>query len=339
MECNFFGVGRFVIVFLLALVSIKTFGQEHRFVHIDSRQGLSHNFVRAIYKDKTGFVWIGTESGLNRFDGYSIKIYRNDPADSSSLLNDNVIRLFETPDGKLGVVTANGICFYDPATETFSTDFRFLKKFSITNPADLTNIIHDNAGNYWFLLHNNGLACYTERKKNALSVKHIDNDTTTISTNNVTSLIRHIDGSYWIAHGNGDVDNVVFEKEKLIVIKRISFLRNYSTHIDKILQCELTIDNDGDVWGYVTNSDEGVFHYSILEQKLYHLNKNSKATPMSSDLITGITQDNHGNIWISGNGGIDILNKKNLSIKNITDDSENETALSENSTTVMFKDQ
>ncbi|HEY8937895.1 MAG TPA: two-component regulator propeller domain-containing protein [Cyclobacteriaceae bacterium] len=338
-EDSFFGVGRFVVIFLLAMMAIKTFGQEHRFMHIDSHQGLSHNFVKAIYRDKTGFVWIGTESGLNRYDGYSIKIYRNDPADSASLPNDYIRQLFDAPGGKLGVVTGAGVCFYDPATEKFSTDFRFLKKNSIFRPADVTNIIHDNANNYWFLLRNNGLLCYNERKNYTQLVKHIDNDTSTVCTNNITSLTTHLDGSYWIAHSNGIIENATFDKGKFIVVKRISLSQTSLRDTDKSLQWELMTDKDGDVWAYISSVDEGVFYYNTSQNKIYHLTKNSIPVALSSDVISGIVQDDKGYIWISSNGtGIDIFDKKSFSLRNVSHDSDNETTLSANSVTTMFKD-
>ncbi|HEY9049022.1 MAG TPA: two-component regulator propeller domain-containing protein [Ohtaekwangia sp.] len=336
-ENSFFGSRWFWVVLLSVLSGSNAIGQE-RFMHIDSHQGLSHNFIRSVYKDAAGFVWIGTESGLNRFDGYSIKIYRNDPADSSSLPNDYIIRLFPAPGGELGVITASGVGFYNSETETFSTDFQFLDKNVKVNPADVENIVHDNANNYWLLLKNNGLVCYNEVKKTTRSVKHIDNDNATISTNNITALVHHPDGSYWITHANGVLENAVFKEEKFTVVKRTSFLRT-SLRVNKSLYAELMVDRDGDLWGYISNLDEGVFYYKTSENKIYHFKKNSTPTALSSDLISGLAQDDQGYIWISSSSkGIDILDKKNFSIRNVSHDSDMGTTLSANAATTMYKD-
>lgn len=336
---SFFGFVWFIAMSLSVLPGNKTYGQEYRFVNIDRHQGLSHNFVRVIHRDKTGFVWIGTESGLNRFDGYSIKIFRNDPADSSSLPNDYIKRLFEAPGGELGVITGSGVCFYNPATETFSKEYRFLDKKSTINSANVLNVIHDNAGNYWFLLENGGLLCYNENTKSTLSLKHSDGDNSTISSNNVTSLAPHHDGSYWIAHSNGVVENAVFDKGKLRVVKRISFLPTSLRKMDKPLQSELVIDKDGDLWGYIGNVDEGVFYYNTRQNKIYHLRKDSSPAALSSDVISGIVQDDEGYIWISSsNSGIDILNKKNFSVKRVSHDADIGTSLGANSATTIYKD-
>lgn len=336
-ENSFFVLGWFMVVLLCALPGGRTFGQE-RFMHIDSHQGLSHNYVRAVYKDRKGFVWIGTESGLNRFDGYSIKIYRNDPADSSSLPDDYIKRLFEAPGGELGVITGKGACIYNSATETFSSEFRFLDKNLTINPAGVTNVVHDNSGNYWLLLENNGLVCYNEAKKTTFSIKHSDSDNATIATDYITSLAHHPDGTYWIAHSNGVLENAALKEGKLSVVKRMSFLQT-PLRENKTLYGELLIDREGDLWGFISNVDDGVFYYNTGKDKIYHFRKNSIPTALSSDVISGLVQDDEGYIWIASAGaGIDILDKRNFSVRNVSHDSDLGTTLSANSATTLYKD-
>lgn len=341
-KSNFFRLSWLLALFLSVPASGEILGQIHRFIHIDSRQGLSHNFVKSIYRDKTGFIWIGTESGLNRFDGYSIKIYRHDPANSSSLVSDNVVRLFEVPGGELGIVTDHGVCFYNPITGRFSSESRFLEKIPSVNPADITNIVQDNAGNYWFVFANSGLLYYNKTGKNTISLKHIDNDGSTISSNHVTSFASHPDGSYWIAHTNGVVENAVLDKGRLSVVKRLSFFSaslRRTGKPDKPLHGELMIDKDGDLWGFIANVDEGVFYYNTAEDKIYHLRKNSIPAALSSDLISGLVQDDQGYIWISScSTGVDILDKKDFSIRNVSHHSDISTSLSVNSITTLYKD-
>ncbi|PJB19325.1 MAG: hypothetical protein CO117_05110, partial [Flavobacteriaceae bacterium CG_4_9_14_3_um_filter_33_16] len=60
-------------------------GQEYYFKHYKSENGLSHNTVLSSLQDKTGFLWFGTKDGLNRFDGYNFKVFRNDPKNINSI--------------------------------------------------------------------------------------------------------------------------------------------------------------------------------------------------------------------------------------------------------------
>src|SRR5215203_832055 len=110
---------RLPVTIVLLLLSLFVCAQSDRynFSKIDSYTGLSHNQVNAILKDEDGFLWFATISGLNRFDGYSCKIFRNKPNDSASLYDNNIFGLYELPDGKMWIMTREGPCIYNSATE------------------------------------------------------------------------------------------------------------------------------------------------------------------------------------------------------------------------------
>ncbi|MFV3075578.1 diguanylate cyclase [Niveispirillum fermenti] len=92
------------------------------FDNLSTTDGLSNNTVMALAQDETGFIWIGTLGGLNRFDGYSLRTFDHDPADPGTLPNGFVRALQPAPGGGmwLGTHTA-GVAFYDPRTDRFTT--------------------------------------------------------------------------------------------------------------------------------------------------------------------------------------------------------------------------
>src|SRR5512143_3649178 len=90
-----------------------------RFDHIGIAQGLSQSSVRVIFQDSLGFLWFGTEDGLNRFDGYAFKTYKPDPDVTSSLSDRWISSMIEDQDGYLWIATAGGLNRYDPHTEQF----------------------------------------------------------------------------------------------------------------------------------------------------------------------------------------------------------------------------
>jgi ligand-binding sensor domain-containing protein len=113
-----------VAIFLICIIASAGTGlfaqtEQIKFKRLDLKDGLSHPDIWAIFKDSRGFVWFGTAFGLNRFDGYTIKSFLNDPHDSTSLPADGILRIFETPDQLLAVVTSAGLALYHPETETF----------------------------------------------------------------------------------------------------------------------------------------------------------------------------------------------------------------------------
>lgn len=330
---------RVLMMFLLIHTALKSSGQERRFVHIDARQGLSHAHVKAIYRDATGFLWIGTESGLNRFDGYTIKVFRSDVSDSTSLFHDDIAGLFKMPGGKMCVVTTLGPCLYDPVTEIFSRPSEGFRAYSIRKPAGLKAAVADNKGNYWFIMQNDGLICYNEKSRKAISIKHVDRDTTSITSNDVTSIAQHADGTYWIAHGNGLVENIVLEKRGVRVVKRFNFFYNRRLSKNDQLHCGLVLDGDGDIWVYPTNFDMGVACLNRKTNKIQYFGTAFGSARLSSDMVTAVVGDDHGDVWIStGQVGIDVLDKKTLSITRMPHVPQNDHSLSHNSVSAMIKD-
>lgn len=110
-----------------------------RFQHITISDGLSQGMVNAIYQDSKGFLWFGTLDGLNRYDGYNFRIFRNNPFDSTSISGNYITTITEDHAGRLRIGTGrNGLNCFDPATETFR-----LFKHDPKNPNSLSsNVIH-----------------------------------------------------------------------------------------------------------------------------------------------------------------------------------------------------
>jgi PAS domain S-box-containing protein len=122
-----------------------------RFSHVSTKDGLSQSVVTAILQDSHGFVWIGTEGGLNRYDGYEFTVYQYDPHNPNSLSDNHVTDLYEDSGGKLWVAThGGGVNRFDPRTETFT---RY--QHEPENPNSLAgnvifSIFQDSRGNLWF---------------------------------------------------------------------------------------------------------------------------------------------------------------------------------------------
>src|SRR5690606_13586814 len=108
---------------LLSLVLYSAYSQsvaqDLEFQNFSTRHGLSQSNVWDIMQDRKGFIWVGTEDGLNVYDGYTFTIYRNDPLDSSSLSNSNIHCIKEDKEGNLWIGTRFGLNVFDPRTQKF----------------------------------------------------------------------------------------------------------------------------------------------------------------------------------------------------------------------------
>lgn len=94
--------------------------QQYRMDHFTIREGLSQNTVNCVLKDSEGYYWLGTQDGLDRYDGYSIKVFRNDRGDSNTVSDNFILQVVEDAWGNLWIGTRNGLNHYNKKTSTFT---------------------------------------------------------------------------------------------------------------------------------------------------------------------------------------------------------------------------
>lgn len=107
----------FILILLLEISGLKTIAQQSQFHQRESQ--LSCNLITGMAQDAYGFVWIATENGLNRFDGWKCVSYFHDEKDASSLAGNTVRKLLTDKEGRLWVGTNNGLQYYCPYKDAF----------------------------------------------------------------------------------------------------------------------------------------------------------------------------------------------------------------------------
>ena len=111
----------FIITFLFISVLLKLYSYEKKiFTRYNVEHGLSHSSIYAIYQDSIGYLWIGTTNGLNRFDGHQFRIYKNNPNDPNSLLDNYVTAITEDDQQNLWITTLGGLCKFNLIKEEFT---------------------------------------------------------------------------------------------------------------------------------------------------------------------------------------------------------------------------
>ncbi len=120
-----------------------------RFEHLSVDDGLSHSAVTAIVQDRRGFLWLGTNNGLNRYDGYRFRIFQHDREDPTSLSHSDVTALMEDRQGELWIGTTNGL------NRSHRAEERFIRyRHDPEDPQSLSHdyvneILEDNTGSVW----------------------------------------------------------------------------------------------------------------------------------------------------------------------------------------------
>ncbi|MCZ7615662.1 MAG: hypothetical protein M5T52_19470 [Ignavibacteriaceae bacterium] len=157
----------FLICFvILSTVNEQIFSQSIPFGQLTAKQGLSNSFVNCLLQDHYGFIWFGTDDGLNRFDGYEIKVYRNNP-DAKSSISENIIwAMYEDRSGYLWIGTkSGGLNKYDPRNDSFE---HFKLDSTSTDEINITCIYEDSKNNLWIGSYKHGLFRFNPSKINLI---------------------------------------------------------------------------------------------------------------------------------------------------------------------------
>ena len=116
---------KYIFFAWIVIITNHVFSQQLRFKQITNEEGLSTNYVSAIIQDDKGFMWFGTQDGLNKYDGYNITIFKNDPTTQNSLSSSEITCLKQIKQDLIAVGTRDGINFFNPI---FQMNF-FLSNF------------------------------------------------------------------------------------------------------------------------------------------------------------------------------------------------------------------
>ncbi|MCU0414171.1 MAG: hypothetical protein MUE91_07205, partial [Ignavibacteriaceae bacterium] len=193
-------------IFLAFLLFVSTFvanlsSQSLNFNNLTVKNRLSNSKVIEILQDKNGFIWIATEDGLNRFDGYDFKVYRNDPQDSNSISDNNIWSLFEDSEGNIWIGTKSGeLNLYD-----FNNDYFKSWKIETRGAKEngITAIYKASDGMIWIGTYQSGLYRFNPEANDLKNWNYETDDPNSLSNNFVTSIIEDNNGYLWISTYNG----------------------------------------------------------------------------------------------------------------------------------------
>lgn len=174
-----------------------------RFDTVGVEQGLAQESVTALTQDRDGFVWLGSQGGLTRFDGHRARVYSATPGDPHSLVDNYVTALLEDRDGRLWVGTMGGLARFDPGTDGFETIAAPAESERGTGARQVRALLadRDDAARLW-IGSADGLHRYDTRTRQHRSWYRGD-DASGLPDNGVSSLARDASGALWIGTDAG----------------------------------------------------------------------------------------------------------------------------------------
>jgi len=192
----------YILTILFILVFIRPgICQKIKFKHLSEQNGLSEGVVNCMIEDHFGFLWFGTEDGLNRYDGYNFRVFRSVPGDTNSLSDNNIWSLFEDSEGGLWIGTQDGVlnCF-NPESEKFE---HFRTSNNPVSGNSITCIYRDKEDILWLGTYKGGLCRLDIKRGTVLNWMPDPEDESSLSNSFVTSIYEDRGGNLWLGTYNG----------------------------------------------------------------------------------------------------------------------------------------
>lgn len=304
---------------VLALLNICFFSviQAQPFVikRLGVEDGISSNYVVSVSQDRKGYIWIATESGLNRFDGRQFNVYTKN---NSGLTGNELNAVLADPyENKVWIGTQrDGLCYFDYETETISP-IPFTKNHMLSN--DITDLSVAADSGLWITHYHFGVDYYNRKTK--MFTSYSSND------------VKDLEGNNWVSKedGNGNLYIGHHLRGLSIVSLKNRTAKNYQHDPDNPYSIPdnevraLCIDKNKNVW---VGTDKGLALFNPQTERFTTFNHiEGKENSLLSDQVLDIVQMKDGILWICTNmGGVSILNlqentftsPEDISFSNIT---------------------
>jgi signal transduction histidine kinase/ligand-binding sensor domain-containing protein/DNA-binding response OmpR family regulator len=322
-----------LLVFSTVLCAQK---QNLKFDHLDINGGLSQNHVLCIMQDRRGFMWFGTHDGLNKYDGYTFTVYRNDLLNEHSISNNYITALIEDTKGYMWIATSGGgLNRYDRDKNEF-THF----KHDDNNPNSLSSdlitcIAEDHEGNFWIGTNDAGLNVLNTQTNKVTRFSNDKTNHNTLGDNFVKTVFEDYAHNIWIGTvGDGlnlfNRNNNSFTRYEHNPNDPTSIADNKVHVVFGDSKRRLWIGTDG---GGLCLLNTNTGRFRNFSQNLH----NNNSLPGNS--VFTITEDEKGKLWVGlENAGLSIFDPVSEKFNNYLHDDLDNSSLSNNSIYNTYRD-
>jgi len=276
-----------------------------RFERISLEQGLSQSTVFSMLQDSQGFMWFGTENGLNKYDGYNFTVYKHDPDDPNSLGGNWIQTLLEDGSGMLWIGTSDGgLDRYDRKLDQFTHYRNDPNDPSSLSNDEITAIYQDRDGDLWIGTGGGGL------------------DRLVPTTPAAGQALSEAEG---------------FDQEN----ERFVHYQNDPEDPNSLSSNAVStiyVDQKGTLW--IGTEDGGLNWFDSENERWWHyVNDPSDPHSLSHNSITAISEDQSGALWVgTGGGGLERFDQENERFIHYQHDPDDPQSLSSNEITAIYQD-
>lgn len=268
------------------------------FKRITIEDGLSQTTVEYIYQDSDGYMWFGTDDGLNKYDGINFEVYKYKGEDENSISGNIIVAIIEDNDGYLWIGTTTGLNKLDRKTGKIK---RYLADGSISN-GNICEIFIDSKDRIW-VATDGGLNLYDKSSDSFTRMLYSENYNV-LTSQSIYSIVEDDNNIYWIAtdkglnrydENTGEVIKYTSNDEKNLISNNSIF--------------DLYMDKNNILW--VATSGGGLNRINTKTEKstVFKNDENDKNS-IPSNYVRGILRDSNNDVWVCTDNGLAKLNEK-----------------------------
>lgn len=340
-----------------------------RFTHLTTKDGLSQSGVTEILQDRRGFMWFGTRDGLNRYDGNTFVVYKNNPNDPASLSSNFIQDLIEDDHGFLWVATNfGGVNRFDPATER-CVRYRHDPKNANTLSGDsVETIARDTRGRLWFGTGDSGLDQFDPSTG---IFTHYLNDNDGNFVGRITKVVASAQGNIWfvgerglfllnpetgrITHAAAAVTGAdyVYEDDAenlwMVTWSPIVGLVKYDPRADRltnypfetgavgVASANLLADGQNGFWA---PSSQGLYYFDRRKERFTFRfqHDETNANSLDDNTVVAVYRDRAGLLWAGTAGGLNLLNLRQRQFGYFRHSSDERNSLSPGRVTAIYEE-
>lgn len=319
----------------MTIVPPEPFGDRRvEFDHLSIEQGLSQSVVYAIYQDPQGFLWFGTQDGLNRYDGYEFHVFNYDPSEPASISDDWVNVIAEDHDDVMWIGTkSGGLNRFVRANDSF-VSYQHRPGDSKSLSDNCVSAIHpDPEGRLWIGTCSGFLNAFDPETGSAIAYRPVSTAAEETGLGSIKAILAGPSGDLWVGFHQGGVHR--FDPERGI-FEAISMgpENGGGGYVEALM-----LDHEGELW--VGSDGRGVFRFDRTSNSLVQLRGDSEPfEQLEKAAITAMWQDPAGVMWIGTHqDGLFAYQNASGEIRHFMPDPENDSSLASGQVLEIFGDE
>ena len=311
----------FVFLFIKVDICYASINDSINFNNITIEDGLSQSTVESIFQDSRGYIWIGTNDGLDRYNGYDFKHYKYDKYDKNSIANNYIVDIIEDKNGYIWVSTIGGLSKIDPDKDEIKNYY---------SGEDSGNLSDDNLWQILCTKDNriiastvDGLNLYDEENDKFVRILDKENE---LPSQYIYSVKEDLYEHIWVGTDKGLIE----------LDKDLNIVKGYEDTIGDSEVYNIYDDSKGHIW--ICTLGNGLFKINLDDKSVDNYKSSENESSISSNNVRDVLLYSEGKLWIATDKGICFFDYKKEVFKSYNKEPYQSNSLIDDETFCLLKD-